>query len=91
MGSKIIFYFTITFKDDIDIYKQAKDYGNVIIISKDSDLPQIITRLGSPPKLINLKIGNCDNRILWKFIIERIDTAVNLLMRDDINIVELEK
>ena len=43
--------------DDLSIYKKAKDSGNIIIVSKDTDFPDIISRLGSPPKLINLRIG----------------------------------
>ena len=52
------------FKTDMQLYEEARKNGNVIIMSKDADLPEIITRLGSPPKLINLKIGNCDNKVL---------------------------
>jgi predicted nuclease of predicted toxin-antitoxin system len=45
---------------DIEIYNRAKTSGNIIIVSKDTDFAELISRLGSPPKLINLKIGNCD-------------------------------
>ena len=50
------------------IYQQAKAHGKVIIISKDADFTKIVNRLGSPPKLICLKIGNCGNRTLWQFL-----------------------
>lgn len=50
--------------NDFEIYQRAQDRGNVILISKDSDFDELISRLGSPPKLIFLKTGNCDNRIL---------------------------
>ncbi len=46
---------------DLTVYKKAKKNGDVIIVSKDSDFSEIINRLGSPPKLINIKIGNCSN------------------------------
>jgi predicted nuclease of predicted toxin-antitoxin system len=42
--------------DDLEIYYKAKEAGYVIIISKDSDLPAIIDRLGSPPKVTILQL-----------------------------------
>ncbi|HRH59319.1 MAG TPA: DUF5615 family PIN-like protein [Chitinophagaceae bacterium] len=78
------------FKSDLQIYNEAKAAGKVIIISKDSDLPQIITRLGAPPKLINIKIGNCHNRVLWNFIRNRLYKAIEELQKEYISIVDLE-
>ena len=74
----------------MQFYEEAKKHGKIIIISKDADLPELITRLGAPPKLINLKIGNCDNRVLWNFIHSRIYDAVNALQNPDVNIIDLE-
>ena len=50
--------------DDLAIYRLAKSHRNVVLISKDSDFPELISRLGAPSKLINLKIGNCGNQLL---------------------------
>lgn len=50
---------------DSVIYKLARDKGNVILISKDADFNELISRLGSLPKLITIKkkgiaiIGKC--------------------------------
>jgi len=87
---KSSYILNLHFKNDMQIYEEAKTHGKVIILSKDSDLPEIITRLGAPPKLINLKIGNCDNRVLWNFIRSRIYQAIEALQKPDINIVDLE-
>jgi predicted nuclease of predicted toxin-antitoxin system len=76
--------------NDIDIYNRAKEKGGIIIISKDTDFTELISRLGSHPKLINLKIGNCDNRTLWEFIKPHIINAVELLISSDIDIIEME-
>jgi len=43
---------------DYELYQKAKQNGSVILITKDSDLPELITQFGSPPKAIYLKIGN---------------------------------
>ena len=53
---------------DFEIYQKARENGNVIIVSKDSDLDEIVSLNGSPPKLIILKIGNCDNKILFAML-----------------------
>ena len=76
--------------DDVVIYQKAKEYGKVILISKDTDFAELISRLGSPPKLINLKIGNCDNKTLWELIKPSIKEAIEVLTGSDIAIVELE-
>jgi len=76
--------------DDISFYYKAKEHGNVIVISKDADLPELVNRLGVPPKIISITIGNCDNRMLWNFIKERIFAAVEVLINQNVHIVELE-
>lgn len=76
--------------DDREIFQKAKEQGNVILISKDTDFPDLISRLGSPPKLINVKIGNCDNRTLWSTLKPNIKEAIYLLTESDIDIVELD-
>ena len=68
---------------DYEFYKRAKQYGKVIIITKDSDLEEIISKKGSPPKLINLKFGNCDNRILFSILSEHIERVLKLLIDFD--------
>lgn len=75
---------------DLDIYQRARAQGNVILLSKDADFPELISRLGSPPKLISLKIGNCDNRTLWDFLRKHIQKVFELLTTTDTDIVELE-
>jgi predicted nuclease of predicted toxin-antitoxin system len=75
---------------DLEVYSKAKASGRIIIISKDSDFPELISRLGSPPKLIFLKIGNCSNRSLWNFLTQHIQDAISILANSDIDIVELD-
>ena len=62
------------------------------IISKDTDLEQIISLRGSPPKLIMLKIGNCDNKILFNFILQSIENAIKLItIYKSKDIIEINK
>jgi predicted nuclease of predicted toxin-antitoxin system len=76
-------------KTDLEIYQLARTQGKVILLSKDADFPELISRLGAPPKLISLKIGNCDNRTLWEFIQRNIKDALDLLTNGDVDIIEL--
>jgi predicted nuclease of predicted toxin-antitoxin system len=74
---------------DLDIYQRARAQGNVILLSKDADFPELVSRLGSPPKLISLRIGNCDNRTLWGFLRQHIQKAFEILTSTETDIVEL--
>jgi predicted nuclease of predicted toxin-antitoxin system len=76
--------------DDELIYNKPKEKGNVIIVSKDSDFPNLVNRLGEPPKLIMINLGNSSNRQMWDFLIKRIYEAVDLLIKENVSIVELE-
>lgn len=75
---------------DPEIYYQARAAGKVILVSKDADFPELISRLGSPPKLIVIKKGNCDNRQLWEFIKPNLIKSLNILTSSDVDIVELD-
>jgi predicted nuclease of predicted toxin-antitoxin system len=74
---------------DVDIYKKAKDHGKIILISKDTDLDQIISFNGSPHKLIVLKIGNCHNRILFQMLKDNLPNAIRLLFDFNKDIIEI--
>ena len=75
---------------DFDIYLKAKESGNIILISKDSDLVDIISKSGSPPKLISLKISNCDNKILFSILERNLDRSIRLLLDFNKDIIELQ-
>ena len=75
---------------DKDIYYGTKANGNIILISKAIDFPALITRLGSPPKLIKINIGNCQNQVLWTFLKPNILKAIDLLINTNIDIIELD-
>lgn len=72
------------------VFQMAKQSGKVIIISKDADFADLVNRLGSPPKLINIKIGNRSNRLLWEYIQPSVDEAISLLTTTEIEIVDIQ-
>lgn len=76
---------------DNEIYEKAKkNLGQVILISKDADFPELINRLGAPPKLINIRIGNMGNRQLWERIQDGVIEGLKILMTSDVAIVEID-
>lgn len=77
--------------NDLEIYRKARALGFVIILSKDSDLVQIVEEFGTPPKVISVAIGNADNRELYRFLKERIEHAVRMLTQFRISHIRLTK
>lgn len=69
--------------DDIEIYNKAKAAGFVILLTKDSDFPSLVERLGTPPKVINLKAGNMKSRLLYPRLKPHIQRAVRMLTQFD--------
>ena len=76
--------------NDNEIYLKAKKSKIIIIIiSKDTDLDQIISIKGSPPKLIKLTIGNCDNKFMFNILKEKLPQAIKLLFDFNKDIIEI--
>ncbi len=73
------------------IYQFTNVRSKNISLSKDTDFPEIITRLGAPPKLIHLKLRNCDNRTLWNILKPNIKKVIDTLIKTEISIVEINK
>jgi predicted nuclease of predicted toxin-antitoxin system len=44
--------------DDASVWQYARDYS-FCVVTKDADFEEISLRLGSPPKLVWLRRGNC--------------------------------
>ncbi len=64
--------------EDKKIFEKAKN-ENVIIITKDSDFVDLMTRLKSPPKIILLTCGNTSNKKLKEIFKNKLPVALSLL------------
>lgn len=64
--------------EDIDIFQAAR-VANVVVISKDSDFPELIERLGPPPQVLWVTSGNTSNRALKELFQKCLQTALDLL------------
>ncbi|GJL55344.1 MAG: hypothetical protein NPIRA02_24760 [Nitrospirales bacterium] len=67
-GSKHVKDLGLTGDDDEAIWKFASDY-QFAIVSKDSDFLHRSLLLGHPPKVIQLRIGNCSTRYIQDLFI----------------------
>lgn len=77
-------------KDEV-IFLHAKNKGNVILLSKDYDYVDLLSRFQSPPKLIRLSMGNCPNSQMKIILRKALMPAINELLKTKTTIVEITK
>lgn len=63
---------------DLDIFQQARQRG-IVLISKDSDFVDLVSRFGPPPQLLWVTCGNVTNRRLQAVFGSAGRAAINLL------------
>ena len=63
---------------DLQIFEAAKR-AEVVLITKDSDFSNLISRLGSPPQIIWLRCGNTSNEMLRQIFSNTLHNAIALL------------
>jgi predicted nuclease of predicted toxin-antitoxin system len=68
--------------DDDVIWERAKRDG-YIVVSKDEDFAQRAWRLGPPPRVLWLRIGNATNRALLAWLKPVLPDALAVLARGD--------
>ena len=74
--------------DDRAIFQAARDCGDVVIISKDSDFVELALRRGPPPCILWLTCGNVTNRHLRQILAGTLAQAIALLVAGDV-VVEI--
>lgn len=75
--------------DDTDVFAALKHDGDVVF-TKDEDFIDIVTRLGVPPQVLWLRLGNCSNDDLRSFLRVGLPLALDALNRGD-PVVELRR
>lgn len=68
--------------DDV-IFTAARETG-VVVVSKDADFLERVTRLGSPPKLLYVTCGNTTTRRLREIFLATFEEAQHLLLQEDV-------
>ncbi|MGA9377376.1 MAG: DUF5615 family PIN-like protein [Phormidium sp.] len=72
---------------DTEIFAAART-ANAVIITKDSDFVDLVTRLGIPPQILWVTCGNVTNRNLRQILIQTFPNALRLLQEGE-SIVEI--
>ncbi len=63
---------------DVDIFQQARD-ADATILTKDKDFVDLVQRLGPPPRVIRLTMGNTSNDNLQRVLAVTLPDALRLL------------
>ncbi|MEZ4424834.1 MAG: hypothetical protein R3E98_15595 [Gemmatimonadota bacterium] len=58
--------------------RRAREAG-AVMLSKDSDFAELVTRLGAPPQVLWVTCGNTTNRALRDFLTATLPTALLML------------
>ena len=69
--------------DDPVIFEAARAAGVDIVMSKDRDFAGLVERLGPPPRVIWLTVGNSSNRNLRRVLLATMNDALELLAQGE--------
>jgi predicted nuclease of predicted toxin-antitoxin system len=64
--------------DDLQIFKAARK-ESAIVMTKDSDFPDLLDRFGPPPQVIWITCGNTSNANLRKILSAKLPKALRLI------------
>lgn len=54
--------------EDPNIFARAREQGATVVLTKDSDFVDLVTRLGPPPQIVWLTCGNTSNAFLRELL-----------------------
>jgi predicted nuclease of predicted toxin-antitoxin system len=92
-GVSVVTLYDLGLRDaqDIEIFAAARANGiGTVVISKDQDFVDLVTRSGPPPQLLWLTCGNITNRDLKRIFSHAFPAALALLQKGE-SIVEIGK
>jgi len=75
--------------DDSDVFAALRR-PHQVVLTKDEDFIDIVTRLGPPPQMLWVRVGNCGNTDLRSFRQAVLPAALEALDRGDA-VVELRR
>jgi predicted nuclease of predicted toxin-antitoxin system len=75
---------------DRQIWDFAKLH-NFTIVTQDSDFNDLNTLLGFPPKIIWLRIGNLQTKVILEILIDHIDEIKHFIENIDFGCYEIQK
>ncbi len=76
--------------EDILIFKLASSLSNTIIITtKDVDFINLSNKIGSPPKILFLNVGNISNKNLKQLVYKCFSEVIKIFLESDKSLVEI--
>ena len=76
--------------EDPVFFEAARTAGVDAVMTKDRDFVDLLERLGPPPKLIWVTVGNTSNRNLKRILTATLRDAIDLLSRGE-SLVEISE
>ena len=73
--------------EDTEIFEAAR-IASAVVMTKDKDFVELVTRLGAPPQVLWITCGNSSNRRLREILMETMEEAILLLEKGE-SIVEI--
>ena len=73
---------------DVKIWQYAKD-NEYVIITHDNDLNDLLSIQGFPPKIIQLKTGNCSRKFTVDLLIRSKPEIQELLRSEEYGLLEI--
>ncbi|MBW3654994.1 MAG: DUF5615 family PIN-like protein [Gemmatimonadetes bacterium] len=64
--------------EDLTIFHAARAAG-AVVMTKDSDFPDLVHRLGAPPQILLIAVGNSRNSRLREILAQTFPAAIDLL------------
>ena len=68
--------------EDPEIFEAARQAG-AVVMSKDSDFVDLVSRLGAPPQVLWIRCGNTSNAQMRVVLSRTLAAAVSLLRRGE--------
>jgi predicted nuclease of predicted toxin-antitoxin system len=65
--------------DDIVLFEAGRRFNEIVIVSKDSDFADVVTRRGKPPQILWLRFGNRRTIHVQILLSKTFPTALKLL------------
>ena len=80
----------LTEADDRTVWEWAKQHG-FTIVSKDTDFHQRAIMFAQPPKVIWLRVGNCQSSLITNLLRSRYDVVRQFIQRETESLLALER
>ncbi len=87
-GSSHLAFVALDRASDAEVFEYARDHGYAIV-TKDADFHELSRRLGGPPDIVWLGVGNCETRRIEELLRERHEEIIEMAEDPDLHVFRL--